>query len=77
MGTGASQFRPARRASMNPLRRSSGSRAVDGARYAGSEEPTLNELLNDPIMQRLLDSDGIAPESLRAVLDDARARLMP
>lgn len=44
-------------------------------RFAANEEPGLADLLGDPIIARLMASDGVRPDALCAVLDDARARL--
>jgi hypothetical protein len=40
-----------------------------------SAEPSLKELLQDPIMQHLMRSDGVDPQHLHDLLRDARARL--
>jgi hypothetical protein len=39
------------------------------------EEPTLREMLRDPIMQRLMTSDGITQSQLMLVVAAARSRL--
>jgi hypothetical protein len=44
--------------------------------FAGNQEPDLDELLSDPIMHRLLASDGIGAEHLRALIADVKSRLM-
>lgn len=43
--------------------------------YAGNREPTLTEVLNDPIVQRRMASDGVAVVSVEAVIREARGRL--
>ena len=43
--------------------------------YSGNIEPTLDELLSDPITQLLLGRDGLALETTRAIAEDARQRL--
>ncbi len=39
------------------------------------EEPTLHEMLGDPIMQRLMTSDGITKSQLLTLVAAARSRL--
>ena len=39
------------------------------------DEPRLDEILNDPILQMLLDRDGISADDLRALIEQARQRL--
>ncbi|HMA49314.1 MAG TPA: hypothetical protein VKP60_06140 [Magnetospirillaceae bacterium] len=39
------------------------------------EEPTLHEMLHDPIMQRLMTSDGITRSQLLSLVAAARSRL--
>ena len=43
--------------------------------YSGNVEPTLDELLSDPIIQLLLKRDGLALETTLAVAEDARQKL--
>ena len=43
--------------------------------YSGNVEPTLDELLSDPIIQLLLRRDGLALETTRAIGEDARQKL--
>jgi hypothetical protein len=43
--------------------------------YSGNVEPALDELLGDPITRLLLGRDGLAPETTRAIAEDARQRL--
>ena len=45
------------------------------ARFATREEPRLSELLNDPITQRLMASDGVGLDHLNEVVATARAGL--
>ncbi|SDG65155.1 hypothetical protein [Roseospirillum parvum] len=47
----------------------------DADLYAGNHEPTLNEVLNDPIVRRRMASDGVAVVSVEAVIREARRRL--
>lgn len=44
-------------------------------RFVGAHEPTLAELLDDPILERLLISDGVMMGELLAVIADARKAL--
>jgi len=39
------------------------------------DEPTLHEMLHDPIMQRLMTSDGITKNQLLSLVAAARSRL--
>ncbi len=38
-------------------------------------ESPLSELLSDPIMDRLMSSDGLRPEAVRRLVNDMRRRL--
>ena len=38
-------------------------------------EPLLREMLKDPMLLRLMSSDGIEPKQLTTLLDDTRSRL--
>lgn len=42
---------------------------------AGFTESTLPELLEDPVIRRLMTSDGVDPGELRVLLADLSARL--
>ncbi len=44
------------------------------ALYCGNAEPSIDELLNDPIADLLMKRDGIAPREVRALMADARRR---
>ncbi len=44
-------------------------------RFKRGGEPGLQELLDDPIMHRLLASDGVTRDHLLALIDDVKARL--
>ncbi len=46
------------------------------ARYAGGEEPRLTDLMEDPVLRRLMASDGVHPEQLMAVIAEARTKLI-
>jgi hypothetical protein len=43
--------------------------------YIGNREPTLDELLDDPIARLLMASDQLAPETVRGHFEAARRRL--
>jgi hypothetical protein len=47
-----------------------------GHQEAGGEAP-LEELLTDPIIELLLERDGIDPAELRRLLASVRERLQP
>ena len=40
------------------------------------DEPTLHEMLRDPIMQRLMTSDGITRSQLMTLVAAARSRML-
>ena len=44
-------------------------------RFAGNQEPELVDLLTDPMMHRLLASDGIRSEHLIDLIADVKVRL--
>jgi hypothetical protein len=44
-------------------------------RFAGNQEPDLAELLTDPVMHRLLASDGIKSDHLIDLIADVKVRL--
>jgi hypothetical protein len=48
-------------------------RAAD--RFAGGLEPSISELLEDPILERLLARDGLSMEDLLCVIAAARTML--
>ncbi len=54
-----------------------GPRSADceGRRFCGNDEPSLAELLGDPMMARLIASDGVAHEDLTSLVDSVRSRL--
>lgn len=39
-------------------------------RFSGGQEPPLDELLDDPILERLMASDGVAMSDLLALVRD-------
>lgn len=42
----------------------------------GRKEPELDDLLDDPVMRAVMDSDRVDNKDLRTLIDDARTRLM-
>jgi len=44
-------------------------------RFAGNQEPDLVELLTDPMLHRLLASDGIKSDHLIDLIADVKVRL--
>lgn len=44
-------------------------------RFAGVEEPLLTDLLNDPLTQRVMASDGVKQQHLMLVIAEVQARL--
>ena len=38
-------------------------------------EPPLSQMLEDPLTQALMESDGVDPRELRELLDEARQRI--
>lgn len=45
------------------------------SRYSKNQEPALSELLSDPILQRLLASDGVSPQRLVDLISEMRQRI--
>ena len=45
------------------------------SRYAGNQEPDLIELLTDPMLHRLLASDGVKSDHLIELIADVKVRL--
>jgi hypothetical protein len=43
--------------------------------FCGNQEPTLEELLVDPIMHLLLARNGLTAEDMRALVDALRQKL--
>jgi hypothetical protein len=44
-------------------------------RYAGNHEPDLADMLTDPIMHRLLASDGVRSDHLIDLIADVKVKL--
>jgi hypothetical protein len=45
--------------------------------FRADGEPPLSELLADPVLQLLVERDGISLDDLRKLIDDLRGRLPP
>jgi len=45
------------------------------AAYADNAEPSLDEVIGDPMVRRLMDRDGVVVDSLLSLLDEVRLRL--
>ncbi len=43
--------------------------------FSGADEPALGELLADPMLRRLLDSDGVQHDRLLSLIAAVRTRL--
>lgn len=43
--------------------------------FLGNDEPSLDEMLSDEVVVRLMDRDGVAADQLRSMLDRVRANL--
>jgi hypothetical protein len=43
--------------------------------YAGNAEPSLDEVIGDPMVRHLMDRDGVVVDSLLSLLDEVRLRL--
>jgi hypothetical protein len=45
------------------------------SRYAGNQEPDLADLLTDPLLHRLMASDGVHANHLIELIADVKVRL--
>ncbi|GEO80405.1 hypothetical protein [Pararhodospirillum oryzae] len=63
---------PSAGASPRPWRKG---RALWPDPYPGTEEPTLDDLFNDDVMQCVMISDRVAHESLASLIETTRGRL--
>lgn len=54
---------------------SSGPRGQGISYFAGNAEPSLDEVMADPIINRLMVRDGVAVEFLRSLIAEVRSRL--
>jgi hypothetical protein len=43
--------------------------------FEGNAEPSIDELMDDEVMRRVMARDGVQPEQLRSLLDCMRNRL--
>jgi|AGTN01.2.fsa_nt_gi hypothetical protein len=43
--------------------------------FEGNVEPSIDELMDDDVMRRVMARDGVQPEQLRSLLDCMRTRL--
>ena len=43
--------------------------------FTGNAEPSLDEIMADPIMRGLMARDGVAADSLLGLIDEVRTRL--
>ena len=50
-------------------------RRTGRTRYAGNQEPDLADMLTDPILHRLLASDGVRSDHLIDLIADVKVRL--
>lgn len=46
-----------------------------GAFFVGNAEPSLDEVMDDPMVRRLMDRDGVAKASLQSLINEVRLRL--
>jgi hypothetical protein len=44
--------------------------------YVRNREPSLEELLNDPVMRLVMARDGFSDEAVRTLIADIRQRLL-
>jgi len=71
----ASELRQRRRKGSS-VRAARGRRPSRGARYAlGGDEPTVEELICDPVTTAIMAYDHVSPAALRALVSAMRARL--
>ncbi len=47
----------------------------ESASSHGNEEPPLDDLLADPVLRRLMASDGVGLKQLMGMIDTARSKL--
>ena len=50
-------------------------RSAARSRYAGNQEPDLADLLTDPLLHRLLASDGVRSDHLIDLIADIKVKL--
>lgn len=49
-----------------------GMRSRNSSHFLGNSEPSLDELLADEVLRRVMARDGVEPEKLRALADHVR-----
>lgn len=49
-----------------------GMRSQNSTHFLGNNEPSLDELLADEVLRRVMARDGVQPENLRALADHVR-----
>lgn len=76
-GTCKPTYTPAGRGGSDafPLGAKASGVADRGASFLGPNEPCLEDLLGDPVLRRLMASDGVEVDALRALISDMRTRL--
>jgi hypothetical protein len=47
---------------------------MSGMSHFGNDEPSLDDLIDDPIARLVMVSDGLTPEIVRALMHNARSR---
>jgi hypothetical protein len=52
-------------------------RAPTSVAWRGNDEPSLQELLDDPVMQAMMARDGVDRATLAELIADIRTRLAP
>lgn len=55
--------------------RSPGKFEGSGLRYVGNDEPKVSDVMSDPLVARLLASDGVAKEDLATLVERVRHQL--
>lgn len=43
--------------------------------YLRNDEPSLDEILDEPIVRLMMDRDGVKPQSLRTILSEVSRRV--
>jgi hypothetical protein len=46
-----------------------------GSAFTGNAEPSLTDVMGDPMIRDLMARDGVLPESLQSLIDEIRGRL--
>lgn len=58
-----------------PLLQRSKASPTDPERFAGTREPLLCELLDDPLTHRVMARDGLRRDHVIALMEEAKAKL--